>query len=101
MCRKYSANELFNVCQAMLNENITVVAKWFEHPALSYNKCKDPNVYISNLSVCSCCTIAVIVYISKLFTEALAPLVPEFLKWINITKQEYNEASDSDYYPGI
>ena len=31
----------------------------------------------------------------------LSVVLPEFLKWIHITTQEYNEASGSDHYPGI
>ena len=30
----------------------------------------------------------------------LSEVLPEFLKWIHITTQEYNEASGCDHYPG-
>lgn len=33
--------------------------------------------------------------------KPLSEVLPEFLKWIHITTQEYNEASDSDHYPGL
>ena len=33
--------------------------------------------------------------------KPLSKVLPEFLKWIYITTQEYNEASGCDHYPGL